>query len=96
MSKRLKLAKKLLRKDGVIFISIDDNEQAQLKLLCNEIFGEQNLLDVFYLQVRYAEKSLNEKDNFQKLIEQVLIYAKNKYLFEPNKPSTEYNLLKFE
>ena len=96
MSKRLKLAKKLLRKDGVIFISIDDNEQAQLKLLCNEIFGEQNLLDVFYLQVRYAEKSLNEKDNFQKLIEQVLIYAKNKYLFEPNKPSTKYNLLKFE
>lgn len=95
MSKRLRLAKNLLKDDGVIFISIDDNEAAQLKLLCNEIFGEDNLLDVFYIQVRYAGKSLNEKDDFQKLIEQVFIYAKNKYLFDPNKPSTEYDLNKF-
>ena len=91
MSKRLKLAKNLLNDTGVVFISIDDNEASQLKLLCNELFGEDNLLDVFYVQVRYAGKSLNEKDNFQKLIEQVFIYAKNKYLFSPNKPSTEYN-----
>ena len=49
------------------------------------------MLDVFYIQVRYAGKSLNEKDDFQKLIEQVLIYAKNKHLFTPKKPSTEYN-----
>ena len=42
MSKRLKLAKNLLKDTGVIFISIDDNEVAQLKLLCDEIFGEQN------------------------------------------------------
>ncbi|MDO8593928.1 MAG: site-specific DNA-methyltransferase [bacterium] len=91
MSKRLRLAKNLLKDTGVAFISIDDNEASQLKLLCNEIFGEDNLLDVFYVQVRYAGKSLNEKDNFQKLIEQVLIYAKNKYLFSPNKPSTEYD-----
>src|SRR3989338_5877367 len=91
MSKRLKLAKNLLKDTGVAFISIDDNEASQLKLLCNEIFGEDNLLDVFYIQVRYAGKSLNEKDNFQKLIEQVFIYAKNNYLFSPNKPSTEYN-----
>lgn len=91
MSKRLKLAKNLLNNTGVVFISIDDNEAPQLKLLCDEVFGEDNLLDVFYVQVRYAGKSLNEKDNFQKLMEQVLIYAKNKYLFSPNKPSTEYN-----
>jgi len=91
MSKRLRLAKNLLKDTGVVFISIDDNEASQLKLLCNEVFGEDNLLDVFYIQVRYAGKSLNEKDNFQKLIEQVFIYAKNKYLFSPNKPSTEYN-----
>jgi len=38
----LKLAKKLLSRDGVLFISIDDNEQAQLKMLCDEIFGEKN------------------------------------------------------
>jgi adenine-specific DNA-methyltransferase len=91
MSKRLKLAKNLLNDTGVAFISIDDNEASQLKLLCNEVFGEDNLLDVFYVQVRYAGKSLNEKDDFQKLIEQVLIYAKDKYLFSPNKPSSEYN-----
>jgi adenine-specific DNA-methyltransferase len=40
MEKRLKLARDLLKDTGVIFISIDDNEQAQLKLLCDEIFGE--------------------------------------------------------
>lgn len=42
MSRRLKLAKRLLSDKGVIFISIDDNEQANLKLLCDEIFGEKN------------------------------------------------------
>ena len=42
INKRLKLTKNLLSKEGMIFISIDDNEQAQLKLLCNEIFGEDN------------------------------------------------------
>lgn len=96
MGKRLELAKSLLKEDGVIFISIDDNESAQLKMLCNNIFGEQNLLDVFYIQVRYAEKSLNEKDDFQKLIEQVLIYAKDKHKFKPNKPTDSYSLDKFK
>ena len=95
MSKRLRLANTLLKDDGIIFISIDDNESAQLKLLCNEIFGEDNLLDTFYVQVRYADKSLNEKDHFQKLIEQVLVYAKNKRYFVPNKPKSEYDIEKF-
>ncbi len=44
MYPRLKLARNLLRDDGVIFISIDDNEQANLKRLCDEVFGEDNLL----------------------------------------------------
>jgi adenine-specific DNA-methyltransferase len=44
MSKRLKIAKTLLSDDGVIFISIDDNEQAQLKLLCDEVFGDENFV----------------------------------------------------
>lgn len=95
ISKRLRLAKNLLKEDGIIFISIDDNESAQLRLLCNEIFGEENLLDIFYIQVRYAGKSLNEKDNFQKLIEQVLVFSKNKKLFIPNKPKDEYDIEKF-
>lgn len=41
---RLYIARELLREDGVIFISIDDNEQAQLKILCDEIFGEENFI----------------------------------------------------
>ena len=44
MYPRLYIARELLKKDGVIFISIDDNEQAQLKLLCDEVFGEENFV----------------------------------------------------
>ncbi len=47
MSKRLKLAKNLLKPTGIIFISIDDNEQANLKLLCDQIFGEENFVCQF-------------------------------------------------
>lgn len=47
MSKRLRIAKKLLSDNGVIFISIDDNEQANLKLLCDEIFGQKNFICQF-------------------------------------------------
>ena len=47
MSRRLKIAKKLLSDRGVIFISIDDNEQAQLKLLCDEVFGGNNFVAQF-------------------------------------------------
>ena len=47
MSPRLQLARDLLSKDGVIFISIDDNEQANLKLLCDYVFGEDNFVSQF-------------------------------------------------
>ena len=47
ISKRLELAKELLKKDGIIFISIDDKEQANLKLLCDSIFGENNFITNF-------------------------------------------------
>src|SRR5690606_9748680 len=47
ISKRLELAKELLSEKGVIFISIDDNEVAQLKLLCNRYFGEENFIAQF-------------------------------------------------
>jgi len=50
MSKRLRIAKRLLSDKGVIFISIDDNEQAQLKLLCDEIFGTANFLGQIILK----------------------------------------------
>jgi adenine-specific DNA-methyltransferase len=44
MEKRLRLAKNLLKQTGNIFISIDDYEQANLKILCDEIFGEDNFI----------------------------------------------------
>jgi adenine-specific DNA-methyltransferase len=47
MEKRLRLAKNLLKDDGVIFISIDEHEFAQLKLLCDEIFDEKNYIENF-------------------------------------------------
>jgi adenine-specific DNA-methyltransferase len=47
MYSRLKLARNLLKDDGVIFISIDDNEQANLKRLCDEVFGEDNFIAEF-------------------------------------------------
>lgn len=50
MSKRLRIAKQLLSDKGVVFISIDDNEQAQLKLLCDEIFGATNFLGQIILK----------------------------------------------
>lgn len=92
MSKRLLKAQKLLAKDGAIFISIDDNEYASLKLLCDEIFGIENCLSIHHIQVRYANKSLNEKKAFQECIEYVLIYAKDINSFMPNRPFEEYSL----
>jgi adenine-specific DNA-methyltransferase len=50
MEKRIKLAKNLLKPDGSIFISIDDNEQAPLKLLCDEIFGPKNFVGMFCVE----------------------------------------------
>lgn len=54
MYPRLKLARNLLREDGVIFISIDDNEQAALKSVCNEVFGEENFVECFVWKKSYG------------------------------------------
>ena len=58
MLPRLHLAKTLLREDGVIFISIDDNEQAQLKLLCDEVFGAENFVGQFPWRKRTAKSDV--------------------------------------
>jgi adenine-specific DNA-methyltransferase len=57
MYPRLKLLHRLLAKDGVIFISIDDNEQANLKLLMSEIFGEQNFVSTIVWEKRYSPQN---------------------------------------
>ncbi|GAA9579905.1 hypothetical protein UBN71_09600 [Helicobacter pylori] len=74
MYPRLLLAKDLLKQDGVIFISIDDNEAAQLKLLCDEIFGEGNFLSSLTWLKGNAQ---NDAQYFQNNYENILAYAKH-------------------
>lgn len=75
MDKRLRIAKRLLSDKGVIFISIDDNEQAQLKMLCDEILFEKNLVG-FFTWVR-KKKGSNLSKEFRKITENLLCYKKN-------------------
>lgn len=96
MYSRLKLARNLLRDDGVIFISIDDNEVCNLSKICDEIFGAENLLTTITLKVRYEGKTLVEDMNFQKLVENVLVYAKVKPKVNLQKPEKSYDFDKFE
>ena len=76
MYPRLLLARDLLSDDGVIFISIDDNEQANLKLLCDEIFGEENFIGT--LSVENNPKGRKNSDFISVSSEYLHIYAKNK------------------
>ncbi|MBQ8226309.1 MAG: site-specific DNA-methyltransferase [Bacteroidaceae bacterium] len=73
MAKRLRLAEQLLTDTGVIFISIDDNEQANLKLLCDKIFGEQN----FVAQMIWSAGRKNDSKYISVSHEYILIYAKS-------------------
>ena len=75
MAKRLKLAKTLLKETGVIFISIDDNEQAQLKLLCDEVFGEENFVANVVWQKKYAGS--NDHKTISPMHDFLLVYRKS-------------------
>ena len=74
MSPRLQLARDILSKDGVIFISIDENEHANLKLLCDYIFGEDN----FAGEIIWKNSSKNDEDYISVQHEYILSYVKNK------------------
>ena len=76
MYSRLKIARNLLRDDGVIFISIDDNELENLKKLCNEVFGENNF--VACLPTIMNLKGNNDQFGFAGTHEYTLVYGKNK------------------
>jgi len=89
MEKRLRLAKNLLKDTGVIFISIDDNEKSQLKLLCDHIFGENNFVDEITEKTSsinafkiYGNKPVRIKDY-------LLIYARNSNKYIYNRIYTE-------
>ena len=72
---RLKLLQRLLRDDGAIFISIDDNEQAALKFVCDEIFGARNFLAQAIWERAYAP--VNLKKHFSVSHDYLICYAKN-------------------
>lgn len=94
MNQRLRIAKNLLKDTGFIFISIDDKEAAQLKILCDEIFDADNYEKTDYIQVRYLEKTLKSDMKYHKEIEQVLIYRKSNKA-EPYLSPVEYDYDKF-
>lgn len=75
MTKRLELAKNLLKEEGLIFISIDDNEIAQARLICDKIFGEDNFVNIICQKSRHSISNdliISENHNF------LLFYAKKK------------------
>lgn len=74
MFSRLKLARNLLSKDGLIFVSIDDNEQANLKKVCDEIFGEKNFIGIFCIN---TTPNARDYGHIGKMHEYALFYAKN-------------------
>ena len=74
MYSRLRMARNMLREDGVLFISIDDNEQANLKKICDEIFGEPNFIGLFVVN---ASPSGIDYGHLAKTHDYALFYAKN-------------------
>lgn len=87
MMPRLYLAKNLLREDGVIFISIDDNEVHNLRLLMNEIFGEENFLSSIVWEKRYTRS--NNSKTFTTLTENILVYRKSESVVNIKEPRNE-------
>lgn len=93
---RLKIAKDLLSDDGVIFISIDDNEVENLKKICNEIFGEENFVGC---AGRITKKSNNKGDFWAPNFDYLLTYTKNRSLaveFTGGANVESYNLIEEE
>lgn len=82
MYPRLKLARNLLSDTGVIFVSVDDNEQANLKLLMDEVFGEDNFLANVIWERAYAP--INLKKNFSENHDYILTYCRNSNIIKSN------------
>ena len=82
MYPRLQLAKHLLKRTGVIFISIDDNEDGNLKEICDEIFGEANFLAQVVWERAYAP--INLKKNFSPSHDYMLVYGRDANVIETN------------
>ena len=76
LNERLIMARQLLKEDGVIFVSIDDNEQAYLKVLMDEIFGEENFICNLVWQKK-NEGSADDSKYLKILNEYILMYVRN-------------------
>ena len=95
MYPRLFLARQLLREDGVIFVSIDDNEVHHLRLLMNEVFGPENFVTTVIWQKVYAPK--NTAKYFSEDHDYILVYARNKEIWRPSLlPRTEEANARYE
>jgi len=79
MQKRFDIARQLLSSEGVIFIQISDIEFAQLKNLCNSVFGEDNFLNIISVNMKNIAGASGggEDKRFKKNCEYILVYAKN-------------------
>jgi adenine-specific DNA-methyltransferase len=81
MTPRLQLLRNLLRKDGSVWISIDDDEGHYLKILCDEVFGRQNFINTVIWEKKYSPQNdakwLSDSHDF------ILVYAKNKEIWRP-------------
>lgn len=85
---RLRVARDLLTDDGAIFISIDDNELTQLRKICDEVFGENNFVEVLVWQKLYGIK--NDSKWFSHAHDYIVVYAKSKLQWYPRLlPRTE-------
>ena len=80
MYPRLKLARNLLKDDGVIFISIDDNEVSNLRKICDEIFGEDNFICILSWKGRAGAE---DDSKYRKMHEYIIIYARESANFSP-------------
>lgn len=94
MYPRLTLLRELLAEGGFICCQIDDSESHYLKVLMDEVFGRNNYQTSMYFQVRYANKTLAEDNDYQKVIEQCFVYSKGKA--KPIKAQQAYEIDKFE
>lgn len=92
---RLKLASNLLKEDGAIFISIDDNEVANLKKVCDEVFGESNYITTIIWQKVYSPK--NSAKHFSEDHDYIVVYAKSSEKWRPNLlPRTKESLARYK
>jgi len=99
MRERLINLRNLLTDDGVIFVQINDDEAAYLKVLLDEVFGRSNYETTFYVKVRHEDRILREDIRYQLVMEQVLCYRKTPKYIAPRREKTknalddyEYNL----